>query len=445
MSVILAALTVAPAAWFLYSRLKALISSPRLNLPYVKFEGDNSRSRYRTQSATILAKGYAQQSILTQIGGPGITDEVNMAARQGLNRALDWTSLQPYPLIVKTFASMSACAIIGPELGGLESEWQMLSMRYVEAALSAPSKVEAKYPAWLYWLSRYTNDGVKAMWKYQARAAELLAPVLGARVAATQELQAGPRKRGGKGPRKFEDGVQWLYGAHTARGNQLTAEQLPRDLFVIMTASIHSTSGAGLAILIDMPEHPRALSEIRDEIARVKAANPTWTRQALGELQILDSFMREGARFHALTQYTAVQRIPTSDFTFKDGLTIPAGTTLAFPSFHHNFDPAVHPQPESFDTMRHLRKRQERTNTHRYHFASVSDDMMNWVAGRHACPGRFFAQETLKLMFIHLLTHYEFKHAEDTKESPRYLSNNLFVIANPALPVLFREKEVVSK
>ncbi|KAI1158423.1 cytochrome P450 [Nemania serpens] len=335
---------------------------------------------------------------------------------------------------------MSACVMVGPELGGLDSEWQSLSMSYVEAALSAPSKVKTTYPRWLYWFSRYANSGVRTMWKHRARARTLLAPVLEARIAATAEYAAqGGRSKQGR--RKYEDGVQWLYDTHTARGKVLTPDQLAQDLFVMMTASIHSTSGAGLCILFDMLAHPDALSEIQEEIARVQAANPTWTRKALGELCVLDSFMRESARFHALTQYTAVHRVPTAPWTFKDGLTIPAGTTLQFPNYHYNFDPSVHEDPQVFDAKRHLRKRQAmEENTHRFHFASVANDMLNWGAGRHACPGRFFAQETLKLMIIHLLTHYEFRHVEDQMDTPRFISNNMFVVPNPRLPIMIRER-----
>jgi cytochrome P450 len=176
-------------------------------------------------------------------------------------------------------------------------------MDYVSAALSAPSKVRNKYPRWLYWLSQYTNDGVKTMWKHRIRARELLAPVLQSRIDAMEELKSqGIKKQ--KGPRKYEDGVQWLLDAHTAHGKTLTPDQLAQDLFVIMTASIHSTSGACLAVLFDMLEHPDTLSDITQEILNVqrKLAEGVWTRKALGDLRLLDSFMRESARVHALTQ-----------------------------------------------------------------------------------------------------------------------------------------------
>ncbi|KAI0454990.1 hypothetical protein F5B21DRAFT_503784 [Xylaria acuta] len=103
-----------------------------------------------------------KKSILTQIGGPRINEEVSTAARSSMNRALiylieplseaclaacaeevplcpGWKLILPYPLIIKTFAGISACAMVGLELGGLDFEWQSLSMRYVEAALNAPT------------------------------------------------------------------------------------------------------------------------------------------------------------------------------------------------------------------------------------------------------------------------------------------------------------------
>ena len=60
MSVILYVAVIAVGAWLLYSKRASL--PPKLNLPYLKFEGDNSASRYKIESETILARGYAQVS-----------------------------------------------------------------------------------------------------------------------------------------------------------------------------------------------------------------------------------------------------------------------------------------------------------------------------------------------------------------------------------------------
>jgi cytochrome P450 len=82
----------------------------------------------------------------------------------------------------------------------------------------------------------------------------------------------------------------------------LDQDLLLQEIIVIMFASIHSTSGTALAVLFDMIDHPESLGEIRQEIESVRRAHPNWTRQSSGELWILDSFMRETARVHALTQ-----------------------------------------------------------------------------------------------------------------------------------------------
>jgi cytochrome P450 len=126
---------------------------------------------------------------------------------------------------------------------------------------------------------------------------------------------------------------------------------------------------------------------------------------------------------------------------FKDGFVIPKDYQVTFASHHHNMDPDVHPDPDTFDPHRHLRKRTG-LDAHRFHFASVGEDIINFGAGRHACPGRFFAQETLKLMLIHLVMGYDFKLAEEGRKGPLYVPSNLFIMPNPALPVLFKARQV---
>lgn len=57
---------------------------------------------------------------------------------------------------------------------------------------------------------------------------------------------------------------------------------------------------------LDLLDHPDALAEIRDEIDGVRKDElgdaPVWTRHALGELRLLDSFMRETHRMHPFTE-----------------------------------------------------------------------------------------------------------------------------------------------
>lgn len=210
----------------------------------------------------------------------------------------DWTAVVPYPVIMEVFANMSASVFVGPELGRLGSEWQKLTLGYVNKTTATLTKIRAQYPRSLIWLAKYLDSGIKSMTKDRRDAGELLRLSLEARLAVAD----GPSKRE-RGTREFEDGVQWLVDIYRDRGEEVvTPDMIQRNLINLVFASIHSTSAVALTLLFDMMEHPETLEEIRQEIAQVRSANPTWTRQALGELRLLDSFMRESTRVQGSSQ-----------------------------------------------------------------------------------------------------------------------------------------------
>lgn len=136
----------------------------------------------------------------------------------------------------------------------------------------------------------------------QRLASELLAPVLQDRIAEREQWKSYGENTKNQGRRKYEDGPQWLLDAYTAHGKTLSATQLARDLFSILDSSMFSTAHSAISILLDLLEHPDSVDEIRAEIQRVKEtlSGEPWSRAALGELRILDSFMRESARVHGL-------------------------------------------------------------------------------------------------------------------------------------------------
>lgn len=86
----------------------------------------------------------------------------------------------------------------------------------------------------------------------------------------------------------------------------MTPDEIVQNIFITMVASMHGTSMFCCSVLLDLLEHPDALAEIRDEIDHIRKADlsggPVWTRHALGELRLLDSFMRETHRMHRFTQ-----------------------------------------------------------------------------------------------------------------------------------------------
>lgn len=126
-------------------------------------------------------------------------------------------------------------------------------------------------------------------------------------------------------------------------------------------------------------------------------------------------------------------------FTFKDGLCIPAGTQVAFCSQQQNIDPDFYTDPEKFDPRRWLKQREEK-DLNRFHFPSTTDDWLNWGSGTHACPGRFLADVSMKLIFTHLLTHYEIKYPNQGQHRPADGRKNFMILPDMTAPVLFKER-----
>jgi hypothetical protein len=62
MSASLYASVLLVGVWFLYSKLWSSSFPSEVKFPHVRFDEDNSPARYKTESETILAKGYAQLS-----------------------------------------------------------------------------------------------------------------------------------------------------------------------------------------------------------------------------------------------------------------------------------------------------------------------------------------------------------------------------------------------
>lgn len=76
---------------------------------------------------------------------------------------------------------------------------------------------------------------------------------------------------------------------------------------------------------------------------------------------------------------------------------------------HINNSAALWDRPDVFDGLRHHRARQIPANENRFQFSGLGADSPGWGDGGQACPGRIFANNTIKIILTHLLTHYEFK------------------------------------
>lgn len=127
-------------------------------------------------------------------------------------------------------------------------------------------------------------------------------------------------------------------------------------------------------------------------------------------------------------------------YNFKDGLHIPAGTVVSFPNLRYNLDPtgALVSQASIFDGKRWLRRRSG-FDASKFQFASTAEDAFDWGGGPHACPGRFMAEVTIKLILISLVKRYDMKLPQGDRERPAESRRFMDLTPDTSVPVLLRD------
>ena len=112
--------------------------------------------------------------------------------------------------------------------------------------------------------------------------------------------------------------------------------------------------------------------------------------------------------------------------TLSDGKLLPAGVFIEVPAYARAMDPERVHQPERFDPMRFYRLRQQQhkekdgtvtsDNDTYCQLVSVNKDSLTWGYGRHACPGRFFVANEIKMMVANVIMQYDLRLEDGVTE-----------------------------
>ena len=139
------------------------------------------------------------------------------------------------------------------------------------------------------------------------------------------------------------------------------------------------------------------------------------TTQALYQMKLLDSLMRESQRQNP-SNMVRMQRCVLKPLRFSDGTEIPAGTSIAVPMLAPLQDPELYSNPSTYDPYRFARLRAGQSedplnyaSKELYQFISVTKENMAFGYGRHACPGRFFAANEIKMICARIILDYDIK------------------------------------
>ena len=103
-----------------------------------------------------------------------------------------------------------------------------------------------------------------------------------------------------------------------------------------------------------------------------------------------------------------MNRLVKRSITLSDGTMLPAGSRIMIADNKVD-DTSIYREPDKFDVSRFLNLRQQPGGENRYQFVSTTPEHMAFGHGQHACPGRFFASNEMKIALCFLLLKYEMR------------------------------------
>ncbi|KAF2185204.1 putative cytochrome P450 monooxygenase [Zopfia rhizophila CBS 207.26] len=357
----------------------------------------------------------------------GLQIEIPLNGKDGYNR------LKAFHLVLRLVSYIAARHFVGIEMCRNE-DWLSTAMKYTENAFRTIIFLRI-FPDWMKPVVALVNPFAYRVNAALRNAKRLIIPLINERRRKQRDAANGP------GYEKPNDLLQWMMDR--ANGADGRPDKLAHRLLILTLAAVHTTSMAATQTLFDLCVHPEYIEPLREELlAAMDKTEGKITKQTLNQLRRLDSFMRESQRLSP-PSLLGFKRAVKTPVTLSDGTYLPKGVHLMMPIAPVVTDPEVTPEPMHFDGFRHYKNRQRPGEANKHQFATTSDTNLHFGHGKYACPGRFFASNTIKLLLANLLLRYEFRFPEGVVERPGNICLHEYVFPNPEAEVEFCLKKHV--
>ncbi|ROW10520.1 hypothetical protein VMCG_01974 [Cytospora schulzeri] len=351
-----------------------------------------------------------------------ISEEADLTLKETLGDTKDWTPLTLKPFVLELVARLSSRIFVGTELCR-NKEWLDLAKNYTIDMFMAIWALR-RQPLALRWLMVWLLPEWRKARQDIKDARRVLGPVINARLERNRlaDEKGVPRPRA-------KDTIQWVYDAFETH---VPRHEIADTQLALSVVAVHTTTELLTSVLLDLAQNEEFIKELRDEIidvltkANVHAAGSSdanedavgnkgktiWKKQALYQMKLLDSAIKESQRLHSLDigkpfyPPAGMRRVADSDIKLSDGTVIPKGAnTWVTLDAHRN--PERYPSPDVFNPHRFLDLRSQPGQENRWQLVSTSADHLAFGHGEHACPGRFFASNEIKIALVHLLMKYD--------------------------------------
>lgn len=171
--------------------------------------------------------------------------------------------------------------------------------------------------------------------------------------------------------------------------------------------------GHCLLDLYGSPSKGEFLDGLEAECKRVSSIHHGLsTKKAVDSLYRLDSTMRESMCLSDTFITSLPLDVVSGNVNLGNGMIIPPGVRMVFPTQAMHLDPDNHENPLTFDAFRFSRKFEgleeaDPRQNERELIVTPNKEFMVFGYGRHTCPGRWFVAQTIKQAFAYIVLNYD--------------------------------------
>lgn len=357
-----------------------------------------------------------------------VTEPLSLEAAFGVSHIFgespEWRQMPAKAPILDLVARLSSRVFLGDELCRNE-DWLRVTKDYTVITFKAAIKIQLM-PRPLRALLHWFVPECRLARQYLAESSALIRPVVEKRRAEKKKaVDAGAQ------PPEYNDAIDWADIESKGRAYDPAVFQLTMSF-----AAIHTTTDLLAQTMLFLADKPELITPLREEIVQVLKAEG-WKKTALYNMKLLDSACKETQRVKPSSMFS-MRRIATKDVTLDEGIKVRRGEKIVVDATSTS-DTRIYQDVDRYDIYRFRRMREDPAKMNKAQLVSTSPEHLAFGHGMHACPGRFFASNEVKVALCHLLLKYDWKLAPGNTVDPVIAGVSKQV--NPSTVIMFRRRE----
>ncbi|KAK8050778.1 cytochrome P450 [Apiospora phragmitis] len=238
-------------------------------------------------------------------------------------------------------------------------------------------------------------------------------------------------------PSPPSDYIQWAIDHAVQKGGiesgELESHVIATRFAILCFAAIQSSVITLTNAVFDIASSPDCASfldtmrrEVLSETATPNTTGPLWSRAMMARLAHVDSALRESLRLNGFIERGIMKMVVApGGVTLPDGSHVPRGTKVGISGWSVHHDNDIYANATTYDAFRFAkgsfnssapRNGDGNGNNKPKALVNTSEHFMGFSHGSHACPGRFFAANQMKIALGHIALLYEI---EPVAERPK--------------------------